>query len=243
MDKIELTLPVRDVRVTQPFGVNYVDFYKGMGMPGHNGLDFRARRRFPIFAAHTGRITMAGKDGDGGIGIVIEKSIKGNGYKTIYYHLDECLVKTGDRVQAGNKIGYSDNTGRYTTGDHLHFGMKFLENGHVKDYDNGFYGAVDPSPYFANKYGKFWYKPAAYHRYGRKQEWLAEFKMRFKNAWLHRQLNKIGLITRVFDTEFINALVYGGWDYEAVINPAMYDNWSNLTKTQVTKKGMVPFSK
>ena len=32
---VSLLLPVRDVSVNQPFGVNYVDFYKKLGLDGH----------------------------------------------------------------------------------------------------------------------------------------------------------------------------------------------------------------
>jgi len=234
---IKLLLPVRDIFITQPFGVNYLNFYKNLGMKGHNGIDFRARRGCPILATHSGIIIRAGQDGGGGI--VVE--IATDTYKTIYYHLLKVNVKTGQDVKAGQIIAEADNTGKYTTGDHLHFGFKFIENGKTLNKDNGYNGAVDPTPYFANQYGKFWDRPAAYHRYGRKQEWIAEWKMRFKNAWLHRQLIKRGL-NPILGIEPINALVYGGWDFETVINPAMYGQWAYLKKSQI-QAGKIPFLK
>lgn len=230
---IKLFLPVRDVFITQPFGVNYLDFYVNLGMKGHNGIDFRAKRGCPISAAHDGIILFAGSDGDGGIQVIIWN--EENKFKTIYYHLLDFNSKLhkGIKVTAGEFIGSADNTGKYTTGDHLHFGMKFTDDkGNTINSNNGYSGAVDPAPYFANQYGEHWDRPAAYHRYGRRQEWLAEWTMRFKNYWLHRQLLKTNQLYKIYDTEFINALVYGGWDFETVINPAMYEIWSNLKKSE-----------
>jgi len=231
----KLKPPVKDVYVTQGFGFNYVDFYKKMGMKGHNGIDFRAKHGCPILSANNGIVHWAGKGKDGGIGIQIWN--KTQRYKTFYYHHDKNLVKKGDKVKQGQEIAKADNTGRYTTSSHEHFGLYLTDyKGKTINYNNGYKGAIDPTIYFE----KNWDKTNAYHRYGRKQEWLAEFKMRFKNIWLHDQLNKIGMIKRVFDTDFINALVYGGWDFESSINPAMWENTSYLTKSEYLK-GVRPF--
>lgn len=238
--KPKLLLPVRDIKINQPFGANYLDFYKKLGLKGHNGIDFKAKRGCKVLASHSGVVTWAGKDRQGGISVTIEKTTKGNGYKTIYYHLQETKVKKGDRVGQGSIIGLADNTGKYTTGDHLHFGLKFIENNKTANYNNGYRGAVDPAPYFEKLHGKKWYMPAAYHRYGRRQEYWAEFKMRFKNPWLHRQLIKRHALNKVYDSSFINALVYGGWDFNTVVNPAMHDIWAYMKKTEYIN-GRRPF--
>jgi len=239
---ISLLLPVRDIRINQPFGANYLDFYKQWGFLGHNGVDFAAKTGCPVLACHDGLISYSGTDADGGVSVEIFN--EADQYKTIYYHLDrpEINIQKGIKVSAGQIIGYADNTGKYTTGDHLHFGMKFTDkDGNTINKNNGYQGAIDPTPYFINRYGNCWDKPAAYHRYGRKQVWLAEWTMRFKNVWLHKQLIKRGM-NPIWGIEPINALVYGGWDFETVINPAMYEIWSNLTKTQYTN-GAIPFLK
>lgn len=237
---LKLLLPLRDIHVTQPFGVNFADFYKGMGMVGHNGVDFLAADGCKILASHDGVVTFAGMDGDGGISITLTNAINGTGYKTIYYHLKECLVKVGDKVKQGQIIGLSDNTGKYTHGSHLHFGLKFLTNGKVDDYNNGYFGAVDPAPYFANMHGPKWYEPAAYHRYGRNQDWLAEFNTRFKNVWLHRKLKSINKLNAVNDTIFINKIVYGGYSFDEAINQAM-NQFANHIKKDDFNKGIRPF--
>lgn len=232
---IKLLLPLRDIYITQPFGVNFLDFYKKLGMAGHNGIDFRARTGCPVIAAHSGIIAFAGMDAGGGISVEIITSTEGEGYKTIYYHLKKINVAKGEGVKAGALIGWADNTGQYTTGDHLHFGLKQIYNGETINRDNGYFGAIDPTPYFPNN----WDKSNAYHRYGRKQDWTGEWKMRFKNAWLHRQLIRRGL-SPILGIEPINALVYGGWDFETAINPAMYEIWGWLKKGEYLE-GKKPF--
>jgi len=231
-----MELPLKDIIVTQPFGVSYVDFYTALGLEGHNGIDFQLHTGCPVYAAHDGVVTRARKDSGGGVGIYICSTLRGEGIKTIYYHLQKCEVKRGDKVKCGQRIATGDNTGKYTTGSHLHFGLKEIYNGATINKDNGFNGAIDPAPFFE----KNWDKSSAYHRYGRKQNWFAEFKMRFKNPWLHRQLNKRGLIRKVYNTEFINALVYGGWSFEDVTNPAFFLIWGFCKKDDYLK-GYIPF--
>lgn len=226
----QLKLPVKDIFVTQPFGVNFVNFYTNLGLDGHNGIDFRARTGCKVYAAHDGLVVYSNKDSGGGEGIEIATTIDGPGYKTIYYHLEKRFVEESKEIKAGDLIGYADNTGKYTTGDHLHFGLKRIFNGVIIDFNNGFKGAIDPAPFFP----KNWDKSNSYHRYGRKQNWLAEWKMRFKNPWLHRQLIKKGL-NPILGIEPINALVYGGWDFDSVINPAMFEIWGWCKKDEFVR--------
>ena len=232
---IKLQLPLKDIYVTQLFGANYVNFYTKLGMKGHNGVDLRAKDGCPVLATHTGLVTWAGEDGDGGISVTLLSARAGNGYKTIYYHLKSVNVTVGEKVKAGFIIGFADNTGKYTTGNHLHFGIKKTYNGRTINTGNGYFGGIDPSQYFP----KNWDKSNAYHRYGRKRSWIAEYKMRFKNAWLHRQLIKRGM-NPILSGERINALVYGSWDFESVINPAMEYNYLYLTKKEF-EEGKQPF--
>jgi len=233
----KLELPLKDVMVTQPFGANYVDFYKRLGLKGHNGIDFMAKVGCPVLAAHDGIVTRAGVDGTGGIAVELITTNRGAGYKTIYYHLEKVLVKNGDWLKAGQELGLADNTGKYTTGSHLHFGLKEIDDGATINKSNGYRGAVNPAQYLK----KDWWRSAAYHRYGRRQVWIAEWKMRFKNAWLHKYRIARGRFPMP-DTEETNALVYGGWDVEALENIAMLHNWRHLKKSEY-KSGSRVFSK
>ena len=235
---MKLVSPIKDVYINQYFGENKVDFYSKMGMKGHNGIDFKAKLGCPVMATHDGVVVFAGKDGDGGISVTLYTRISGKGYKTIYYHLSRLNCKVGANVVTGDVIGFAGNTGKYTTGTHLHFGLKKILNKKTFDYDNGYKGAIDPAPFFK----KDWDKSNAYHRYDREQSWLAEFRMRFKNIWLHKKLKEINSIESVYNTEFINALVYGGWDFNTVINSAMYSTWAFIKKDD-NKKGIEAFKR
>jgi murein DD-endopeptidase len=44
----------------------------------------------------------------------------GGKYTTVYMHLSKLLVKPGQKIKQGQKIGLSGNTGR-STGPHLHY--------------------------------------------------------------------------------------------------------------------------
>ena len=47
-----------------------------------------------------------------------------NGMESFYCHLQSSTVKVGQRVECGQQVALSDNTGAYTTGAHLHMGIK-----------------------------------------------------------------------------------------------------------------------
>ena len=139
--------PLKEFKISQLFGANLVDFYKILGIDGHNGLDFRALIGTPVYAVEDGEI-LAYADISGGIaGELFTAPIKIEGVdvrlRIIYYHLLRYLVKTGDKVKKGQNIALADNTGRYTTGAHLHFGVKaqYLVNGAwIQDNNNGYKG-------------------------------------------------------------------------------------------------------
>jgi murein DD-endopeptidase MepM/ murein hydrolase activator NlpD len=250
---IDLRLPLRNVQVNQPFGVNYLDFYKQWGLTGHNGVDLMATTGFKCYAAHAGLVTFARVYDDGAVAIGgkpmqhIEITDYTGKYKTIYLHLEKILVKENQHVEAGDLIGLCDNTGKYTTGDHLHFGLKLTdENGNTINYDNGFSGAIDPTPYFNMAFdgtpigNKDCYKSNAYHRYyrGRPAGGLKN-EIRIV-AELTPYLFKNGL-RRLPNNEEINAATYGGWDREAIINTAMRFLWAYVKKDDYLNKGIKPF--
>ncbi len=81
----------------------------------------------PIVAAYAGMIRMA--RGDSRVGgceprfapeanyVVISHE---NGWETQYLHFSKIVVKAGDKVEAGDLLGYSGATG-WACGSHLHF--------------------------------------------------------------------------------------------------------------------------
>ena len=234
---IDLGLPVNDILITQGFGYNYLDFYKQWGLKGHPGIDFKAKGGCNVMAMHEGIISWCGLGKDGGIGIEIWN--KEDNYKTFYYHHLENLpkIQKGIKVLKGDSIAKADNTGKYTTGNHEHVEFYFVDSqGNTLNKNNGYGGSVDFSEYLPKDFSK----SRAYHYYGRKRNLLSEFNVRFKNPWLHRQLNKRNMIYKIYDNEFINALTYGGWDFDTIMNDSMYENWGWLKKDEY-KNGMKSF--
>ena len=110
--------PLNHVRITSKFtNRRYHPVLKRW--KAHLGTDFGARRGTPILAAADGRVVFSGRLG--GYGNVIKIRHK-DGYLTLYAHQSRRKAKVGQRVKAGQIIGYVGSTGR-STGPHLHFGL------------------------------------------------------------------------------------------------------------------------
>ena len=128
----------------QGFGENAVNFYASLGMKGHNGTDWFAQEGSTVFAIQDGVIGYINDpNNDDGYGGFIELLFETSGYKFryIYGHLSSVNVKTGQKVFAGQPIGLSGNTGKYTTGAHLHTGLMMLGATGERLYtDNGYFG-------------------------------------------------------------------------------------------------------
>lgn len=109
-------------------------FYKEvLGIAGHNGIDFCAPTGTRLYAPHDGVISeLMNSDG-------IAFRLKGKEYTSIFYHLQEWHCSLGQEVKQGDFLALTDNTGRYTTGPHLHWGMR----PNNPDMNNGYNGYID----------------------------------------------------------------------------------------------------
>jgi murein DD-endopeptidase MepM/ murein hydrolase activator NlpD len=87
----------------------------------HEGIDFLADAGSPISAAAAGVVVFAGFHPQYGYMVDIDH---GNDLVTRYAHASRVLVKEGDVVQRGHKIGEVGSTGR-STGPHLHFEVRY----------------------------------------------------------------------------------------------------------------------
>jgi murein DD-endopeptidase MepM/ murein hydrolase activator NlpD len=83
----------------------------------HGGIDIAVDRGTPVRAAASGYVTEAGWDESYGYYVQIDH---GYGIKTLYAHADMLVVMDGERVEQGQTIAYSGNTGK-STAPHLHF--------------------------------------------------------------------------------------------------------------------------
>ena len=87
----------------------------------HEGIDFLADLGSPVVAAAGGVVVFAGLHPQYGYMVDIDH---GNDLVTRYAHCSKLLVREGDLVQRGRKIGEVGSTGR-STGPHLHFEVRF----------------------------------------------------------------------------------------------------------------------
>lgn len=127
--------------ITQVFGVN-PEIYKKWGFPGHNGVDYGIPNGTPVNSAAAGTVSQVSFE-HGGYGNYVKLIHKDGAktYYTYYAHLASAAVAAGQKVKAGQVIGYSNNTGA-STGPHLHFGLK------IEGENPAYKGYVDPTPYF-----------------------------------------------------------------------------------------------
>lgn len=91
----------------------------------HAGIDFGAPYGSPIFAVADGTVAYAGRHGGHGNYVRIEHA---GGLGTGYGHMSRIAVAYGERVHAGEVIGYVGSTG-LSTGPHLHF--EAYQGGHT----------------------------------------------------------------------------------------------------------------
>ena len=102
-------------RITKGFGGPY---------PAHDGIDFgvgAGNSTVPCIAAASGTVTESlDAFTSYGCRITIDH---GRGVRTRYCHLKagSRLVKVGDRVEVGQRIGTVGSTGNSPVGEHLHF--------------------------------------------------------------------------------------------------------------------------
>jgi murein DD-endopeptidase MepM/ murein hydrolase activator NlpD len=92
----------------------------GKPLRPHFGVDVAALPGTPVRAAAAGTVTLA--HGDlyfSGKTVIIEHGL---GVSTLYIHMQDLHVATGDRVTQGQIIGTIGTTGR-SSGPHLHWGI------------------------------------------------------------------------------------------------------------------------
>jgi murein DD-endopeptidase MepM/ murein hydrolase activator NlpD len=96
----------------------------------HEGLDIFAPRGTPVVAAADGVVRSTRPNNLGGNVVWLRDDLGRSHY---YAHLDRQAVNRGDRVHAGDTIGFVGNTGNArTTPPHLHFGL--YERGSFNPY-------------------------------------------------------------------------------------------------------------
>jgi murein DD-endopeptidase MepM/ murein hydrolase activator NlpD len=139
-----LLWPTDNPEMMQEFGEN-PDLYRRWGLPGHEGIDFKAPVNSNIYACADGYVYLAHDGSDNhsyGIHVRLRHA---DGFSTIYAHLNQALVHAGQNVRAGDPIGLADGTGN-STGGYVHLTLKKqgATAAGLTRYPNDM---VDPAPY------------------------------------------------------------------------------------------------
>jgi murein DD-endopeptidase MepM/ murein hydrolase activator NlpD len=90
---------------------------------GHPAIDIAGSVGAAVTAADGGYVVLAGGGWNGGYGnhVIIDH---GNGFTTLYAHLNSIFVEPGMTVSKGQEIGTMGNTGN-STGPHLHLEVRY----------------------------------------------------------------------------------------------------------------------
>ena len=88
----------------------------------HSGIDITGGAGDPVYAADDGAVVYAGWNNWGYGNVLVVNH--GNGWQTLYAHLNALYVGCGKNVFQGNAIGAIGETGN-ATGPHLHFEMMY----------------------------------------------------------------------------------------------------------------------
>jgi len=112
---------LRSSKVTSRFGEHRTYFFEGRPVSSaiHYGYDLASFAAAPVTTAAAGRIVYAGKLGIYGSCVLVDHGL---GLATLYGHLSRLDVAAGTRVEQGQRIGLSGDTG-LAGGDHLHFAV------------------------------------------------------------------------------------------------------------------------
>jgi murein DD-endopeptidase MepM/ murein hydrolase activator NlpD len=130
---IPLGKPLKRYWVSAPYGGRNDPFNNQKAF--HAGVDMASKKGSAITTRARGIVKRAYYNGGYGKFVEIDH---GNGFMTRYAHLNEILVKKGDYLDVGDKIGKVGSTGR-STGPHLHYEVLYKRR------------AVDPNNFIKAK--------------------------------------------------------------------------------------------
>lgn len=121
-----LDAPENSPRFLCPVEYTYISRYMDYG---HRGDDLTSDKGTPVYAAQDGVVTYADFHYSYGYCVILDHGTgpDGNQWSTLYAHMDDYTVATGQVVKAGELIGHVGTTGA-STGPHLHFEV-FLNGG------------------------------------------------------------------------------------------------------------------
>lgn len=143
-----MLVPVQDLKFAQvgaSVGKKMDPFYKVLTM--HNGIDLIAGQGTPVIATADGVVLEVKRSGKGP-GNIVEIGHDG-GYRTLYAHLQDIVVRKGEHVKAGRKIANVGMSGN-SFAPHLHYEVH--RDSLVLDPVNFFFASFSPEDYMKAAY-------------------------------------------------------------------------------------------
>ena len=146
---------------TQGFGPeetkpDLMPFYQSLGLKAHNGYDWSAGDLTKLYwdCDIEGEVLETYSDAKFGLGLIILTKDSDGLFVHRFWHLKSFGVQAGQKLDSGDFLGYADNTG-LSFGPHLHRDLKRVEKDQFGNYqtidkDNGYFGCINPKPYFKN---------------------------------------------------------------------------------------------
>ncbi len=86
----------------------------------HTGVDLIVPAGTPVLAARSGRVVLAEEVNGYGLTVLLDH---GDGWQTLYAHLQRMVVAAGERIGRGQQLGRVGDTGRAST-PHLHLELR-----------------------------------------------------------------------------------------------------------------------
>ena len=115
-----------------PTSETYISGYQYSPDTNHRAIDIGGKIGNPIYAVDDGVVVYSNWNESGyGNLIVVDH---GNGWQSVYAHLDNYLNFCGDNVVRGQQIGMLGTTGN-SSGPHLHFELRHENYGAVNPWD------------------------------------------------------------------------------------------------------------
>lgn len=136
-ESIPAILPALGHYSSESFGMRLHPILKVYKM--HNGVDIIADVGTPVKATGKGTVVFVGNNPGFGLDVEIDH---GFGYRTVYAHLSSAKVKEGQKVNRGDIIARTGNSG-LSSGPHLHY--EVLHNGQN----------LNPADFFFDEYNYF----------------------------------------------------------------------------------------
>jgi len=119
--------PIKNIlNISSAFGYRRDPFTKKKKY--HKGIDISVKKGTPVYSAMDGLVIFAGYSNGYGYRIIIKHN---NSIKTTYSHLQKIKVKRNNKITGGSLIALSGNSGKRSTGPHLHF--EVIVNGKYKN--------------------------------------------------------------------------------------------------------------